>query len=73
MYVVRCVLHCLKSYIVLLICLTLYGFEIPLCFVFQGHVKGVEWIKKKIDEAEKKVQTRFEKCMKKSPLYTGDF
>ena len=34
--------------------------EIAVCFVFQDHVKGVEWIKKKIDEAEKKVQVRFE-------------
>ena len=41
-----------------------YGLEIPVCFVFQGHVKGVHWRKKKIDEAEKKVQARFEKCMK---------
>ena len=32
-----------------------YGLEIPVCFVFQGHIKGVGWIKKKIDEAEKKV------------------
>ena len=27
-------------------------------------MKVVEWIKKKIDEAEKKIQARFEKCMK---------
>ena len=26
-----------------------YDLEIPVCFVFQGHVKGVEWIKKTID------------------------
>ena len=41
-----------------------YGQEIPACFFFQGHIKGIEWIKKKIGEAEKKVQARFEKCMK---------
>ena len=37
-----------------------YGLKISVCFFFQGHIKGVEWIKK-IDEAEKKVQARFEK------------
>ena len=41
-----------------------YDLEISACFVFQGHVKGDGWIKKKIDEIEKKVQTPFEKCMK---------
>ena len=41
-----------------------YGSEISSCFVFQGHANEVEWIKKKIDEAEKKVQAHFEKCMK---------
>ena len=40
-----------------------HGLEIPACFVFQGHVKWVEWIKKN-DKAEKKVQACFEKCMK---------
>ena len=39
------------------------GYEIPVCFVFQRHVKGVEWIKK-ADEAEKKVQACFKKCVK---------
>ena len=39
-----------------------YGLEIFVCFVFQAHVKQVEWIKK-IAEAEKKVQARFKKCM----------
>ena len=38
-----------------------YGLQIPIYFVFQGHEKGVEWIKKKIDEAEKKVQTHSKK------------
>ena len=33
-------------------------------FFFQGHVKEVEWIKNKIEEAENKVQARFEKYMK---------
>ena len=37
-----------------------YGLKISVCFFFQGHIKGVEWIKK-IGEAEKKVQARFEK------------
>ena len=41
-----------------------YGLEITVRFVFLGRVKGVEWIKKKINEAEKKVQARFEKCDK---------
>ena len=41
-----------------------YGLEIAVCFVFQGHVKGVEWIKKKIGEVEEKIQACFEKCMK---------
>ena len=40
-----------------------HGLEIPACFVFQGHVKWVEWIKKS-DKVEKKVQACFEKCMK---------
>ena len=42
------------------------GLEIPVCNAFQGHVKGVEWTKKTIDEAKKKFQARFEKCMKNS-------
>ena len=33
-------------------------------FFFQGHVKEVEWIKNEIEEAENKVQARFEKYMK---------
>ena len=33
-------------------------------FFPQGHVKEVEWIKDKIEEAENKVQAHFEKCMK---------
>ena len=37
-----------------------YSLGIAVCFAFQDHVKGVEWIKKRIDEAEKKVQVRFE-------------
>ena len=41
-----------------------YGLKIPVCFIFQGHVKGVEWIKKNIDETGKKVQACFEKYMK---------
>ena len=40
------------------------GLEIPVCLVFQGMVKGVEWIKKKIHKAEKKVQPLFEKWIK---------
>ena len=40
-----------------------YGLEIPVCFVFQGHAKGAEWIKK-IVEAEKKLQAHLEKFLK---------
>ena len=32
-----------------------YGLEIPVCFIFPGHVKGIAWIKKKIEDAEKMV------------------
>ena len=42
---------------------TCYGLEIPACFVFQGRVKGIAWIKK-IEDVEKKVQSRIEKWMK---------
>ena len=45
-----------------------YCLEVPVCFVFQGHVKGVEWVKKKIEEAEKKVQAHFEKMHEKCCL-----
>ena len=38
-----------------------YGLEIPVCFIFQGHVKGIAWIMKKIEDAEKMVQSRIEK------------
>ena len=38
-----------------------YGLEIPVCFIFQGHVKGIAWVKKKIEDAEKMVQSRIEK------------
>ena len=41
-----------------------YGFEIPVCFIFQGHVKGIAWVKKKIKDAEKMVQSRIEKYIK---------
>ena len=41
-----------------------YGLEISVCFIFQGHVKGIAWGKKKIEDAEKMVQSRIEKCMK---------
>ena len=40
-----------------------YGLKISVCFIFQGHVKGIVWIKKKIEDAEKMVQSRIEKCM----------
>ena len=45
-----------------------YGLEIHFCFTFQGHVKGIAWVKKKIVDAEKMVQFRIEKCMKKCLL-----
>ena len=41
-----------------------YDLEIPVYFIFQGHVKGIAWLKKKIEDAEKMVQSRIEKCMK---------
>ena len=41
-----------------------YGLEIPVCFICQGHVKGIAWVKKKIEDPEKMVQSRIEKCMK---------
>ena len=31
-----------------------YGLEIPVCFIFQDHVKAILWIKKKIKDADKK-------------------
>ena len=40
-----------------------YGLEIPVCFMFQGYVKGIVWVKKKIEDAQKMVQSRIEKCM----------
>ena len=44
-----------------------YGLEIPVCFIFRGHVKEIAWVKKKIEDAEKMVQSRIEKCMKNTP------
>ena len=41
-----------------------YGPEIPVCFIFPGHVKGIAWVKKKIKDAEKMIESRIEKCMK---------
>ena len=41
-----------------------YGHEIPVCFIFQGHVKEIAWAKKKIRDKEKMVQSRIEKYMK---------
>ena len=41
-----------------------YGLEVPVCFIFQDHVKGIAWVKKKIERAEKMVQSRIKKCMK---------
>ena len=41
-----------------------YGFEILVCFIFKGHVKGIAWVNKKIEDAEKMVQSCIEKCMK---------
>ena len=32
-----------------------YGFEFPVCFIFQGYVKGIAWVKKKTENAEKMV------------------
>ena len=41
-----------------------YGLEIPVCFNFQGHFKRIEWVRKRIKNAEKMVQSRIKKCMK---------
>ena len=41
-----------------------YSFEIHVCFIFQGHIKGIAWVKNKIEDAEKMVQSRIKKCMK---------
>ena len=41
-----------------------YGLEIPVCFIFQAHVIGLAWVKKKIDVAEKMFQSHIEKYMK---------
>ena len=32
-----------------------YGLEIPVCFIFQGHVKEKAWVKNKIKDAEKMI------------------
>ena len=32
-----------------------YGLEIPVCFIFQDHVKGKAWLKKKIKDTEKMI------------------
>ena len=32
-----------------------YGLEIPVCFIFQGHIKEKAWVKKKIKDAEKMI------------------
>ena len=41
-----------------------YGLEFPVRFIFEGHAKVVEWARKKISDTEKKVEARYEKCMK---------
>ena len=33
-----------------------YDLEIPVCFIFQGHIKGIAWVNKKIENSEKMVQ-----------------
>ena len=40
-----------------------YGLEIHVCSIFQGHVKGIAWVKKKIEDADIMVQFCIEKCM----------
>ena len=47
-----------------------YGTEIPVCFIFQGHVKGIAQVKKKIEDAEKMGQSRIEKCLKNALYMT---
>ena len=41
-----------------------YGLKISVCLIFQDHVKGIAWVKKKIKDAEKMVQSRIKICMK---------
>ena len=41
-----------------------YGIEIPVCFIFPGHIKGVVWVKKTMEDAEKMVQCCIEKFVK---------
>ena len=45
-----------------------YGLEIPVCFISQGHVKGIAWIKKKVEDAEKMVQSLIKKMHEKCTL-----
>ena len=41
-----------------------YGLEIHVCFTFQGHVKGIAWVKKKIEDAYIMVQFCIENAWK---------
>ena len=41
-----------------------YGLELPVCFIFQGHTKCVEWVKKKINDADNEIEARFQSCIK---------
>ena len=45
-----------------------YSLEIPLCFIFQGQVKEMTWVKKKIEEAEKMIQFQIKKMHEKCTL-----
>ena len=39
-----------------------HSLEILVCFIFQGNVKGIAWVKKQIEDAEKMAQSCIEKC-----------
>ena len=41
-----------------------HGLEVPVRFIFQGHRKAVEWVRKKLNEEEAKIEAKFKKCLK---------
>ena len=41
-----------------------HGLEIPVRYIFQGHGKAVDWIRRKVEEEEARVEARFKKCLK---------
>ena len=41
-----------------------YGLEIPVIYTFNGHEKGIEWIKSKMEEDIKLEQSMKSRCLK---------